>query len=446
MTNQNKTFFIKTYGCQMNVHESEKIVGNLNKFGFEQTSDEDKADIIIFNTCCIRDTAEKKILGHIGQLKSRKKQNPNLIIAVCGCMTQQDKAGETLRDKYPFVDIVLGTHNIELIGEKVAGFIKKPVIEIIDEVAIAENKAITRSSGTNAWVNIIYGCNNFCTYCIVPYVRGRQRSRKPEDILAEVNQLIKSGYKEITLLGQNVNSYGQDLPQKTNFSQLLTSICALQGNFRLRFMTSHPKDMTDECIKVIAENGKLCKSIHLPIQSGSNDILKAMNRKYTREYYLDLLKKIRKIMPDCAITTDIIVGFPGETDDDFKQTLDLVKEVEFSAAFTFVYSRRKGTAADKMSNQISPEIKKLRIKQLVEMQNAITRKLSASYHDKVFTVLAEDRNEKLPNVYNGRTDSNRLVNFIAETNPIGQFVKIKITKSQSATLWGEIIDFVGKEA
>lgn len=411
------------------------------EFGFIPSQIFSEADIIVFNTCCIRDTAEKKIFGHIGQLKKLKAKHPDKVIAICGCLTQQDRAGGSLREKYPFVDIVLGTHNIHLLGEKVFNFsFKKPVVEICDNAVICEKNHPFRTSGTNAWINIIYGCDNYCTYCIVPYVRGRQRSRKVDDVLNEATRLVSEGYKEITLLGQNVNSYGQDLNPSVSFATLLSQLCAIKADFRLRFMTSHPKDISQECIDLIASQNKLCKSIHLPVQSGSNDILKAMNRKYTREHYLELINRIRSAIPDCAITTDIIVGFPGETEDDFLATLDLVRQAEFSAAFTFVYSKRRGTVADKMENQVPPEVKKERIQRLIDLQNSITKKISANYHDGIFTILTEDKSQKHSDTYSGRTDCNKLVNFSYPENLMGKFVRVKITKSQSATLWGKVIE------
>lgn len=434
-------YYIHTYGCQMNIHESEKVAGILEHIGYTATDDENSADLVVFNTCCIRETAEQKIVGHIGRLKKIKRaKNGNMIVVVLGCMTQQNGAAQMLRQKYPFVDVILGTSNLHLLESAVLTAQKgKRFVDVSMSDSVHETVPATRTSYPNAWVNIIYGCNNFCTYCIVPHVRGRERSRKMSDILAEVKSLVDQGYKEITLLGQNVNSYGKDMDDGTTFAALLEEIGKINGKFRLRFMTSHPKDLTSDVIDVIAKYPNICNYVHLPVQSGSTAILKKMNRHYTREDYLKLVDEIKAKLPDVGITSDIMIGFPGETDQDFADTLSLVQQVGYSSAFCFVYSRRKGTPADTMENQISADIKKQRITSLIAEQNKVTKQISKSMQGKIYEILVEDVNSKYENTYCGRTENGRLVNFVSQQNLIGQFVYVKITKSQSATLWGELV-------
>ena len=336
-------YHIVTYGCQMNVHESEKMAGILHNLGYTETQEKEDADIILFNTCCIRENAENHAFGNIGALKKLKKQKPDLIIAVGGCMTQEKGKTDVLKKKFPFIDIMFGTLNLEELGDLILQkqAQKKKVIKVREkEGEIVEFDGAYRTSYPNAWVNIMYGCNNFCSYCIVPYVRGRERSRKLENIVKEVQGLVKEGYKEITLLGQNVNSYGTDGGEAT-FAQLLDAVASIEGDFRLRFMTSHPKDFTEDVVKVMAKHRKICRLVHLPVQSGSNEILHAMNRRYTREKYLDEIRMLRSYFPEAEVTTDIIVGFPGETEEDYLQTEALVKEVDYASAFTFVYSPRQ---------------------------------------------------------------------------------------------------------
>ena len=441
----NKFYYIETFGCQMNVHESEKIAGILVNLGYQETSDRAQANIIVFNTCCIRDTAEKKIFGNIGELKILKKIDKSRIIVIVGCMTQQDGMAEVIATKFPFVDIILGTSNIHLLKEKIEELElrrqrKRGKIISIDNTEkpeVIENVTPYRTSYPNAWVNIMYGCNNFCAYCIVPYVRGRERSREPELIIEEVRSLVKAGYKEITLLGQNVDSYGSDRIDGANFYTLLTKLKEIEGKFRLRFMTSHPKDLSEEVIKLIAETPNFCNNIHLPVQAGSNAVLKAMNRKYDRERYFYLIDTIRKYMPDCGITSDIMVGFPGETEEDFQDTLDLVRRVQYHNAFTFIYSPRKGTVAAKME-QIPYAIKKDRISRLIALQNQITLTLSEAFVGKVKEVLVEDAPKE--NLLCGRTDCGRLVNFSGDKSLIGQFVNVRIDKNKASALWGEIVN------
>ncbi|MBO4479168.1 MAG: tRNA (N6-isopentenyl adenosine(37)-C2)-methylthiotransferase MiaB [Clostridia bacterium] len=434
-------YFITTYGCQMNVHESEKIAGMLSDIGYDAATSAEEADVIVFNTCCIRDTAEKRAYGNIGALKGLKKTNPEKIIAVVGCMTQQKGGAEALAAKFPFVDVILGTNSLDMLPILVQQKRAKTARIVVNEdptVDVSVDLPIHRTSGTNAWINIMYGCNNFCTYCIVPYVRGRERSRAISEVLADVKQVLSEGYKEITLLGQNVDSYGSDLKDGTNFAALLKEISALPGKFRLRFMTSHPKDFNKEVVDVIASSRNICHNIHLPIQSGSNEILRRMNRKYTVEQYLDIVEYIKAKMPDVGITSDIMIGFPGETEEDFKATCDLVEKVRFSNAFTFVYSPRKGTPAAKME-QIPADVKKSRITRLVKLQNDVTKRLSDDYIGNVYEILIEDVNPKYPGTVCGRTDSGRLVTVNGDPSLIGEFCDVKITKSRSASLFGEIV-------
>ncbi|MBQ8684678.1 MAG: tRNA (N6-isopentenyl adenosine(37)-C2)-methylthiotransferase MiaB [Clostridia bacterium] len=432
-------YHIVTYGCQMNVHESEKIAGILRRMHYEESATIEDADIIVFNTCCIRENAENHAFGNIGALKKLKKQNPNLLIAVGGCMTQEKGKTETLKKKFPFIDIMFGALNFEeletLINRKKRQ--KKKVVEIRDEAGeIVETIEPYRTSYPNAWVNITYGCDNFCSYCIVPYVRGRERSRKPERILAEVKMLVEQGYKEITLLGQNVNSYGKDGTTGMNFAQLLDAVASIEGKFRVRFMTSHPKDFTEEVVAVMEKHPKICRLVHLPVQSGSNRILQLMNRRYTREKYLDEIKALKTRLPEAEVTTDIIVGFPTETEEDYLQTEALVKEVDFASAFTFVYSPRQGTKAATMEGQIPEEVQKDRIMRLVELVNALTRKKSERYVGKEVEILCEDYDEK-KGTYLGRDEFGRMGYFHSDTNRVGEFVTLKITKANGISLFGE---------
>ena len=434
-----KHYHIVTYGCQMNVHESEKIAGILHGMGYEETNEKENADIIVFNTCCIRENAENHAFGNIGALKKLKKQKPELIIAVGGCMTQEKGKTEILKKKFPFIDVMFGALNFEnletLIRRKQAQ--KKKVIEIRDEAAeIAENVTPYRTSYPNAWVNITYGCNNFCSYCIVPYVRGRERSRKPEHIIREVETLVAQGYKEITLLGQNVNSYGADGSTGMTFAQLLDKVASIDGKFRVRFMTSHPKDFNEDVVKVMQKHRKICRLVHLPVQSGSNAILQAMNRRYTREKYLQEIRRLKQVLPEAEVTTDIIVGFPGETEEDYLQTEDLVRQVDFASAFTFVYSKREGTKAALMQNQIPPDVQKDRIMRLVELVNAQTRKKSERYLGKEVEILCEDYDEK-KGLYMGRDELGRMGYFKSDINKVGEFVVLKITEANGISLYGE---------
>lgn len=367
-------YFIVTYGCQMNVHESEKLAGILENLGYQPCEKREEADIIVFNTCAIREGAEDRVFGNVGNLKKLKKKNKDLIIAVCGCMTQKQDSAQKLLNTFPFVDIVLGTFNMTKLGYFIEAVKKGRQIEILDEGEIDEVLPYKRTSGDNAWVNIMQGCNNFCTYCIVPYVKGREKSRKEENILKEIKEILKEGkYKKITLLGQNVNSYGKDLNPEVSFSKLLKDICALDGDFTLSFMTSHPKDLTDDVIDTIAKEDKIEKYIHLPAQSGNNRILKLMNRKYTREKYLEIINKIRAKIPNCRITSDFIVGFPSETEEEFNDTLSLVEQVKYDSIFAFMFSSRSGTVAEKMDGQIPESEKKRRVNKLLALEKRLQK-------------------------------------------------------------------------
>ena len=424
----------------MNVHESEKIAGILHGLGYSETSEKEDADIIVFNTCCIRENAENHAFGNIGALKKLKKQKPELIIAVGGCMMQEKGKTDVLKKKFPFIDIMFGTLNLEELGNLILRkkSQKKKVIEIREkEGEIVEFTDAYRTSYPNAWVNIMYGCNNFCSYCIVPYVRGRERSRKCENIVAEVERLVAEGYKEITLLGQNVNSYGSDGKTGVTFAELLDKVASVEGDFRLRFMTSHPKDFNEDVVKVMEKHRKICRLVHLPVQSGSNEILKAMNRRYTREKYLDEIRMLKSRLPEAEVTTDIIVGFPGETEEDYLQTEALVKEVDFASAFTFVYSPRQGTKAAEMENRVPEEVQKDRIMRLVELVNSLTRKKSETYIGKTVEILCEDYDEK-KGLYMGRDEFGRMGYFESEKDCIGQFIQLKIVRANGISLFGEI--------
>jgi len=366
-------YHIVTFGCQMNVHDSEKIAGILEQLGYSNCDKREDADIIVFNTCAVREGAEDRVFGNVGALKKLKKARPNLTIVVCGCMTQKEETAKFFHSKFPFVDLVIGTFNMPKLGEYLQEITdKKRRLYLFEEGEIDEEMPYARTSGDNAWVNIMQGCNNFCTYCIVPYVRGREKSRKKENILNEIRDLVSTGkYKTITLLGQNVNSYGKDLDKPVTFAGLLTEICKIEGDFKIGFMTSHPKDLSDELIEVIEKEDKIKKEIHLPAQSGNNRILDLMNRRYTREKYLDIINKIKIKIPNVRLTSDFIVGFPTETEKEFEDTCSLVKEVGYSGIFAFMYSPRIGTIASKMDGQIDDETKHKRVNKLLEIQKEI---------------------------------------------------------------------------
>ncbi len=422
----------------MNVHESEKIAGLLINLGYIETTDINYADLIVLNTCCVRENAENKVFGHLGEIKRLKKKNNNLITIVCGCMTQEKGMANKIKERFPFVTFVLGSSNYYELPTLISNYNrnKKSVISIPDSAdnPVLENIQIYRTSGTNAWVNIMYGCNNFCTYCIVPYVKGREVSRDNKLVLKEVKDLIDSGYKEITLLGQNVDSYDYN---GYKFYNLLEDIANIDKKFRLRFMSSHPKDFNSSVIDIIKDCPNICNNIHLPIQSGSDRILKLMNRHYTLNDYFNIVDQIKAKIPNIGLTTDVMVGFPTETDDDFKETLDVIKKVRFSNAFMFVYSPRIGTPAAKME-QINEDIKKNRITELVNIQNQISADISKDYLNKPFEVLVEDYLDD--NKLCGRTDNGRLVTFDGNKDEYGNFVNVMINKTKASALYGEIIN------
>ena len=438
-----KLFCISTYGCQMNEEDSEKLSGMLKSQGYERTENKEEASIIIFNTCCVRENAENKVFGNLGQLKQLKKKNPNLVIAICGCMMQQVGMADKVLKTFPYVDIIFGTHNAHKFPEYLHRVLQEgvQVKEILNkEEGIVEGLPIDRKSDVKAFVTIMYGCNNFCTYCIVPYVRGRERSRKSEDIIKEIEELVSQGYKEITLLGQNVNSYGKGLEEDIDFAGLLRKVNEVKGLERVRFMTSHPKDLSDDVIMAIKECDKLCEQVHLPVQSGSSRILKEMNRHYDREYYLDLVKKIKSEIPDVTLTTDIIIGFPGETEEDFLDTLSLCEEVGYDSAFTFIYSRRNHTPADKMENQIPDDIKHYRFNRLVEAINKKVVIKNKEYEGKVVEVLVEGPSKNDETKLTGRTRNGKLVNFAGDEKLVGELVNLKIVRAQPFSLIGEIVE------
>lgn len=425
----------------MNVHESEKIAGILREKGYSTpVESEEEADIIVFNTCCIRENAENHAFGNIGNLKKLKKRKKELIVAVGGCMAQEEGKAQLLKEKFPFIDIIFGTHNVAELGALIDNLRekrKKQVAVLPERKETEDHITPVRTSYPNAWVNITYGCNNFCTYCIVPYVRGRERSRRAEVILEEVESLVREGYKEITLLGQNVNSYNSDGQGGMSFPELLDRCARIEGKFRLRFMTSHPKDFTKELALVMQKHEKICNLLHLPVQAGSDRILTLMNRRYTREKYMSEIRMLRELIPNCAVTTDLIVGFPTETEEDFLQTLSLVKEADFSSAFTFVYSPRTGTKAAQMEGRIPEEVSKERIMRLVDAVNENTRLKSLEYVGKVTEILCEDYDEK-KGLYLGRNESGRMGYFASEKNVIGEFVKLKVDHANGISLFGTL--------
>lgn len=441
-THNKKLYHIVTYGCQMNEEDSEKLSGMLKRIGYTKTNNREEASIILFNTCCVRENAENKVFGNLGALKKLKEKNPELVIGVCGCMMQQQDMADTILKKYPYVDIVFGTHNAYKFPEYLQRVMTEgvQVKEILNkEEEIVEGIPVDRESSVKAFVTIMYGCNNFCTYCIVPYVRGRERSREPKEIIKEIKELVSGGYKEITLLGQNVNSYGKTLENPVAFAELLRMINEVPGVERVRFMTSHPKDLNEDVIMAIKECDKLCEQIHLPVQSGSDKVLKEMNRHYTRDKYLSLIKKIKSEIPDATITTDLIVGFPGETEEDFNDTIELCKEVGYSSAFTFIYSRRNHTPADKMENQVEDSVKHERFNRLVKIINEGVAKGNKEYEGKTVEVLIEGYSKNNDTMLMGRTRNGRLVNCQGEDSHIGEIVQVKIIRAQPFSLIGEIV-------
>ncbi len=437
---QNQKYYtIETMGCQMNEHDSEQIAFLLEEMGYKRTADKYKSDLILFNTCLIRENAELKLYGQIGALKQVKRENPNLILAVSGCMMQADEPREVILKKYPHVDVIFGTKNISKLPQLITRHLEmgERVIDVKDGDVIDEPVPYLRESSTNAYVNIVFGCDNFCSYCVVPYTRGREISRSPESIVEEVVELAKKGYKEITLLGQNVNSYGKNLETPTTFAALLHLLNDIEGLERIRFMTSHPKDFSEELIDAVASLDKVCKHIHLPLQSGSSRILKLMNRKYTKEHYLDLIDRIIARIPGVSLSTDIIVGFPTEKEEDFQETLDVVRKARFDQGFTFLYSRRKGTPADTMEDQVPDSVKRERFQRLLDEMYPIFHEKNKAYIGRVVEVLVEEQS-KVEGILAGRTDTFKLCHFSGSDDLIGQIVRVKITGNNSFALRGEL--------
>jgi tRNA-2-methylthio-N6-dimethylallyladenosine synthase len=434
-------FKVHTYGCQMNERDSETLAGLLLEAGYDEAGPGDDADVVVFNTCCVRESAERKIFGKANEYRVMRRRH-HTALALTGCLCQQPGALERIRKALPHVNIVLGTHNLNRLPEAVHAVTTtgRPFFEVLDaEVPIGEGMPARRPPGLTAWVTIMYGCNNFCSYCIVPYVRGRERSRDPQDIVNEVRGLVAQGYREITLLGQNVNSYGKTLSTPMDFSDLLERLEGVDGLLRVRFMTSHPRDYSLKLIETIAQSKKVCEHVHLPVQSGSNRILGLMNRGYTVDYYKELVERTRDRIPGVSITTDIIVGFPGETEADFRDTMSLVNEVRFDAAFTFVYSDRSGTKASVMEDQVPQETKDSRITELVAVQNDITQKINKTIVGKVQEVLVEGTSPKAKDKLTGRTRTDRVVNFDDDGHVPGDLVMVKISSAGTFTLRGEII-------
>ena len=430
-----------TFGCQMNAHDSEKIIGILEKIGYTIIEDE-KADFVIYNTCTVRENANLKVYGRLGYLKKIKEKNPHMMIALCGCMMQEEAVVEKIKESYRFVDIIFGTHNIFKLAELMQARIdsKGMIIDIWkDTQEIVEDLPSERKYSFKAGVNIMYGCNNFCSYCIVPYVRGRERSRNPKDIIREIEALVADGVVEIMLLGQNVNSYGKNLEEPMSFAQLLQEIEKIEGLERIRFMTSHPKDLSDELVEVMGNSKKICNHLHLPVQSGSSRLLKIMNRHYTKEQYLTLVDKIKKAVPNISLTTDIIVGFPGETEEDFEETLDVVRKVRYESAYTFIYSKRTGTPAANMENQVPEDVIKTRFDRLLKEIQKISAELSGRDTGKVEKVLVEEINAQNAEWVTGRLTNNVLVHFPGTSDLIGKIVDIKLVESKGFYYMGEMV-------
>ncbi|MBS6646597.1 MAG: tRNA (N6-isopentenyl adenosine(37)-C2)-methylthiotransferase MiaB [Clostridiaceae bacterium] len=426
------TCCINTFGCQMNARDSEKLLGILEQIGFVET-DTDEADFVLYNTCTVRENANQRVYGRLGYLNSLKKKNPGMLIALCGCMMQEPEVVAKIKKSYRFVDVIFGTHNIfklaELLSERLDQ--KKMVVDIWEKAdKIVEDLPVERKYPFKSGVNIMFGCNNFCSYCIVPYVRGRERSRNPEDIVAEIKALVADGVIEVMLLGQNVNSYGKNLEQPVSFAELLKMVDEIEGLERIRFMTSHPKDLSDELIEVMKDSKKVCHHLHLPLQSGSSRVLKVMNRKYTKEQYLELAAKIKEAVPDISLTTDIIVGFPGETEEDFQETLDVVRKVRYDSAFTFIYSKRTGTPAAAMEDQIPEDVVKDRFDRLLEEVQRISAEVSGRDEHTVQKVLVENMDDHQAGYVTGRMDNNTIVHFPGDESLIGKIVDVYLDESK----------------
>lgn len=432
----------ETYGCQQNENDTERIRGMLKEAGFEFTEDSKKADVIIYNTCAVRENAEQKVFGRLGLLKPIKERRRNMVIGVCGCMVQQEHITEKIKKSHEHVDLVFGTHALYKMPELLYKAInsKKTVIDIASsDGAIAEDIPIMREDAKKAWVSVMYGCNNFCTYCIVPYVRGRERSRTPEAVINEVKELVAEGCSEISLLGQNVNSYGKDLDIDIDFADLMRMVNDIEGVERIRFMTSHPKDLSDKLIQTIAECDKVCKQLHLPFQAGSNKILKQMNRRYTKEEYLEKIAKVKKAIPNISLSTDVIVGFPTETNEDFEETLDVLRKVEYDNIFSFIYSRREGTPAAKLDFVLTEEDIHKNFNRMLEVQNEISLKKNKEYVGRIERILVDGASKTNPDVLSGRCDSSKIVNFKGDNSLIGKYIDVLITEAHTWSLNGEVV-------
>ncbi|WP_341479036.1 tRNA (N6-isopentenyl adenosine(37)-C2)-methylthiotransferase MiaB [Heliobacterium chlorum] len=440
MSDKNNKYLILTYGCQMNERDSESLAGFLRQMGYDEAASPDEATILLINTCCVRESAERKILGKLGELRKYKLADPDVIIGIGGCMVQQPGMSERIQKEYPYVDLVYGTHNLHQLPVMIEQCRSGQVVDVWNsEGEVVEDLPDRKVDGIKAHVTIMYGCNNFCSYCIVPYVRGRERSRTPKDIVREVTNLVAQGVKEVTLLGQNVNSYGKDLEPAINFAGLLLEVNKVEGLQRIRFTTSHPKDFDLELIQAMAKAAKVCEHIHLPVQAGSNRILEEMNRGYKREYYIDLIAKIREAMPNVALTTDLIVGFPGESDDDFEDTLDLLEKVRYDNAFTFLYSKRSGTPAAEMDEQISDEVKKSRFQRLLKLQNVISLEHNRALLGTTQEILVEGSSKNNKEMMSGRTRGNKIVVFPGSEEMIGRLINVKIEEARTWTLIGKEI-------
>nr|WP_314277786.1 tRNA (N6-isopentenyl adenosine(37)-C2)-methylthiotransferase MiaB [uncultured Peptostreptococcus sp.] len=445
-TGRKKSWFCSTFGCQMNEHDSEMLVSMLEAMGYTQAISEEDADLVIYNTCAVRENAELKVYGNLGHLKNIKKKRTDMKIVVCGCMMQQPHVVEEIKNKYNHVDLIFGTHNLYKFPELLEETFNrdKIIIDVWDvDGEVVEGLKSNRKFDIKAFVNIMYGCNNFCTYCIVPYTRGRERSRKPKDILKEIEELVKGGTKEVTLLGQNVNSYGKTLDEseKITFAQLLREVNKVKGLERIRFMTSHPKDISDDVIFAIRDCEKVCEFLHLPFQAGSTSLLKKMNRSYTKEDYLDIIARAKKEIPDLAFSTDIMIGFPGETDEDIEDTIDICQQVRYDSAFTFIYSKRRGTPAAKMLDQIPEDIKHKRFERVLDVVNRISGEKNAAYMNKTLEVLVEGASKKNKDIMTGKSRQNKTVNFTGGDESLtGKLVQVKITDPKSFSLNGELVE------
>jgi tRNA-2-methylthio-N6-dimethylallyladenosine synthase len=440
-----RRFLIMTYGCQMNEHDSEKLMGMLNEMGFEEATSKEDADLILFNTCCVRENAEFRVYGNLGQLKPLKKLNPELRIVVCGCMMQQPHVVEEIKNKYAHVSLVFGTHNLHQFPHLLTQTYTSShlLVDVWDaEGAVIEGLPVNRKIGIKAYVNIMYGCNNFCTYCIVPYTRGRERSRTPESIVTEITGLVRDGVKEVTLLGQNVNSYGIGLEENVDFPDLLERVSRIEGLRRIRFMTSHPKDISDKLIDTMTRCKNVCEYLHLPVQSGSDKILAAMNRKYTKAHYLDILERARQRIPNLAVTTDIIVGFPGETEEDHLETMDLIEKARYDSAFTFIYSVRTGTPAAERTDQIPEALKHQRFERMLKRMNDIAIEKNKSCVGETYEVLIEQLGKAGEGTLVGRSRNNHLIAFEGPSEWVGRFATVHVTRARNFSLVGEFVEML----